>query len=230
MFLCEYERCCSQSESSMIARSCFLPPQTGSRGRWSCCSSHPASPPLPSLSLFLWTSLCPTLCLLILKERGLVRLVHWTTSPECQIKWNPNKWALEKSGSFFGVFSLYWQDHTTVLSYFFLLFIYTIHPNLFHAFKKKVISFLGTVGCVHSTVYCCRNCFTYFGFWCVMHQRCPRSKNKIISINSANIYNVPLCAWHFINDNSAQINRTSRPNHSSTTYWKMFSSEINLHM
>lgn len=124
MFSCEYERCCSQSESSMIARSCFLPPQTGSRGRWSCCSSHPASPPLPSLSLFLWTSLCPTLCLLILKERGLVRLVHWTTSPECQIKWNPNKWALEKSGSFFGVFSLYWQDHTTVLSYFFIVYLY----------------------------------------------------------------------------------------------------------
>lgn len=137
MFSCEYERCCSQSESSMIARSCFLPPQTGSRGRWSCCSSHPASPPLPSLSLFLWTSLCPTLCLLILKERGLVRLVHWTTSPECQIKWNPNKWALEKSGSFFGVFSLYWQDHTTVLSYFFYcLFIQYIQIYFMHSRRK----------------------------------------------------------------------------------------------
>lgn len=52
----------SQVLFSDEARSGFLPPQTGSRGRWSCCSSHRASPPLPSLSVCLWTPTCPALC------------------------------------------------------------------------------------------------------------------------------------------------------------------------
>lgn len=74
---------------------CFLPPQTGSRGRWSCCSSHRASPPLPSLSLSLWVSLS------VLRSSSLPPypeqnraswvspLANLRLNLECEIKWNP---------------------------------------------------------------------------------------------------------------------------------------------
>lgn len=58
------------SVNNMITGLCLLPRQTGNRGRWSCCSLHPASPPMPSLSLFLWTSLCLPLCLFTWRKEG----------------------------------------------------------------------------------------------------------------------------------------------------------------